>query len=48
MHMDSCWHWQGQYLVNKWALELGGNCRTGLEDNIRYDKTRLAKSNVTR
>lgn len=35
-----------QLEVNHWALELGGHCRTGLEDNIRYDKTRLAKSNA--
>jgi uncharacterized protein (DUF849 family) len=32
--------------LNHWALELGGHCRTGLEDNIRFDKTRLAKSNA--
>ncbi len=35
-----------QLEVNHWALELGGHCRTGLEDNIRYDKSRLAKSNA--
>ena len=35
-----------QLEVNHWALELGGHCRTGLEDNIRYDKERLAKSNA--
>lgn len=35
-----------QLEVNHWALELGGHCRTGLEDNIRYDKTRLANSNA--
>ncbi|MSP82615.1 MAG: 3-keto-5-aminohexanoate cleavage protein [Alphaproteobacteria bacterium] len=32
--------------VAGWALELGGNVRTGLEDNLRYDKTRLARSNA--
>ena len=32
--------------VNHWALELGGHCRTGLEDNIRFDKSRLATSNA--
>ena len=32
--------------VNKWCLEMGGHCRTGLEDNVRWDKTRLAKSNA--
>jgi len=36
--------WQLQ--VNHWALEMGGHCRTGLEDNIRYDKDRLAASNA--
>ena len=35
-----------QIEVAKWALELGGHCRTGLEDNIRFDDTRLAKSNA--
>lgn len=35
-----------QLEVNHWALELGGHCRTGLEDNIRYDKDRLARSNA--
>ena len=36
----------GQLMLNKWSLEFGGHCRTGLEDNIRFDKTRLAKSNA--
>jgi uncharacterized protein (DUF849 family) len=27
-------------------LELGGHCRTGLEDNVRLDKDRLAPSNA--
>jgi uncharacterized protein (DUF849 family) len=35
-----------QIECNHWALEMGGHCRTGLEDNIRFDKTRLAKSNA--
>ena len=35
-----------QLEVNRWSLELGGHCRTGLEDNIRFDKSRLAASNV--
>ena len=35
-----------QFEVNKWCLELGGHCRTGLEDNIKFDKDRLAKSNA--
>ena len=35
-----------QFDVNKWCLELGGHCRTGLEDNIKYDKDRLADSNA--
>jgi uncharacterized protein (DUF849 family) len=25
---------------------MGGHCRTGLEDNVRWDKSRLAKSNA--
>jgi uncharacterized protein (DUF849 family) len=35
-----------QLTVNHWALELGGHCRTGLEDNIRFDHERLASSNA--
>jgi 3-keto-5-aminohexanoate cleavage enzyme len=35
-----------QLAVNEWALELGGHCRTGLEDNLRFDKDRLAVSNA--
>jgi 3-keto-5-aminohexanoate cleavage enzyme len=35
-----------QLTVNEWALELGGHCRTGLEDNLRFDKERLALSNA--
>lgn len=47
---DATWTAAGlgrhQLEVNHWALELGGHCRTGLEDNIRFDKTRLARSNA--
>ncbi len=25
---------------------MGGHCRTGLEDNVRWDKSRLAASNA--
>jgi len=35
-----------QFEVNKWCLELGGHCRTGLEDNIKFDRDRLAVSNA--
>lgn len=35
-----------QLEVNHWCLELGGHCRTGLEDNIRFDGERLARSNA--
>jgi 3-keto-5-aminohexanoate cleavage enzyme len=35
-----------QLTVNEWTLELGGHCRTGLEDNVRFDKARLATSNA--
>jgi 3-keto-5-aminohexanoate cleavage enzyme len=35
-----------QLEVNAWCLALGGHIRTGLEDNIRFDKTRLATSNA--
>ena len=30
----------------QWCLELGGHLRTGLEDNIKFDKDRLARSNA--
>jgi 3-keto-5-aminohexanoate cleavage enzyme len=32
--------------VNRWCLEMGGHCRTGLEDNVRWDRDRLAASNA--
>ncbi len=35
-----------QLTVNHWSLELGGHCRTGLEDNLRFDQGRLAASNA--
>jgi 3-keto-5-aminohexanoate cleavage enzyme len=35
-----------QLTVNEWSLELGGHCRTGLEDNLKFDKMRLAASNA--
>lgn len=35
-----------QWEVNQWCLEAGGHCRTGLEDNTRIDKERLASSNA--
>ena len=35
-----------QLEVNHWSLARGGHCRTGLEDNIRWDATRLAASNA--
>ena len=35
-----------QVEVARWALELGGHCRTGLEDNVRMDKQTLAPSNA--
>jgi 3-keto-5-aminohexanoate cleavage enzyme len=35
-----------QLTLNRWSLELGGHCRTGLEDNVRWDKTTLAPSNA--
>src|SRR6185503_10909783 len=47
---DATWTAAGigrhQLELNRWALELGGHCRTGLEDNIRWDKDTLATSNA--
>ena len=35
-----------QATLNAWCAELGGHCRTGLEDNMRLDKDTLAPSNA--
>jgi uncharacterized protein (DUF849 family) len=35
-----------QLEVNEWTLELGGHVRTGLEDNLKFDRDRLAASNA--
>jgi 3-keto-5-aminohexanoate cleavage enzyme len=35
-----------QVVVNEWAISSGGHARTGLEDNVRLDKTTLAPSNA--
>ena len=37
---------RAQLEVNRWSLEMGGHCRTGLEDNVRMDRTTLAPSNA--
>ena len=37
-----------QATLARWSLELGGHCRTGLEDNVRLDKETLAPSNAVR
>lgn len=37
---------RNQLEVNRWALEMGGHCRTGLEDNVRWDRHTLAPSNA--
>jgi len=47
---DATWTGAGigkdQITVNEWSLELGGHCRTGLEDNVRLDRENLAASNA--
>jgi 3-keto-5-aminohexanoate cleavage enzyme len=47
---DATWTGAGigkdQITLNRWSLEAGGHCRTGLEDNIRWDKDTLAPSNA--
>ena len=35
-----------QIMVNEWAISRGGHTRTGLEDNMRLDRERLAPSNA--
>lgn len=36
----------GQLTVNEWSIAAGGHTRTGLEDNVRLDRERLAPSNA--
>jgi 3-keto-5-aminohexanoate cleavage enzyme len=47
---DATWTGAGigreQRTLARWSLELGGHCRTGLEDNVRLDKDTLAPSNA--
>lgn len=47
---DATWTGAGigrdQITLNRWSLELGGHCRTGLEDNVRMDRHTLAPSNA--
>jgi 3-keto-5-aminohexanoate cleavage enzyme len=47
---DATWTGAGigkdQLTLNRWSLELGGHCRTGLEDNVRWDRDELAPSNA--
>lgn len=47
---DATWTGAGigkdQITLNRWSLELGGHCRTGLEDNVRLDRDKLAPSNA--
>jgi uncharacterized protein (DUF849 family) len=35
-----------QLLLNDWTVAAGGHTRTGMEDNVRLDKTTLAPSNA--
>jgi len=35
-----------QLALNEWAISSGGHARTGLEDNVRLDRDRLAPSNA--
>ncbi|WP_296427592.1 3-keto-5-aminohexanoate cleavage protein [Yoonia sp.] len=35
-----------QITLNEWAIAAGGHTRTGLEDNVRWDKDTLAPSNA--
>ncbi|MEP1585447.1 MAG: 3-keto-5-aminohexanoate cleavage protein [Tateyamaria sp.] len=35
-----------QVVLNEWAVAAGGHARTGLEDNVRWDKSALAPSNA--
>lgn len=35
-----------QLMLNEWSIAAGGHARTGLEDNIRLDRDKLAPSNA--
>jgi 3-keto-5-aminohexanoate cleavage enzyme len=35
-----------QLTLNEWVVAAGGHARTGLEDNVRLDRTTLAPSNA--
>ena len=35
-----------QLVLNEWAISSGGHARTGLEDNVRLSRSRLAPSNA--
>lgn len=35
-----------QFVLNEWCVASGGHARTGLEDNVRLDRDRLAPSNA--
>lgn len=35
-----------QIVINEWAIAKGGHTRTGMEDNVRLDRERLAPSNA--
>ncbi|MGL4729204.1 MAG: 3-keto-5-aminohexanoate cleavage protein [Bosea sp. (in: a-proteobacteria)] len=47
---DATWTGAGigrhQETLARWSIELGGHCRTGLEDNVRLDRNTLAPSNA--
>jgi len=47
---DATWTGAGigkdQFTLARWSLELGGHCRTGMEDNVRLDRDTLAPSNA--
>jgi uncharacterized protein (DUF849 family) len=47
---DATWTGAGigkdQITLARWSLELGGHCRTGLEDNVRLNRDTLAPSNA--
>ncbi len=47
---DALWCGAGigpnQIVLNEWCIARGGHARTGLEDNVRLDRTTLAPSNA--
>ena len=45
-HISEINYWDSRGAIAPWAIAAGGHTRTGLEDNVRWDKDTLAPSNA--